>query len=251
MAIDQHKVSRALRRYGEVIMASDARYPRVEEFRNHLSRSKQTGPAWDMVTDVAAEFVANSEFNAIALCNDGQEITALFAGLVDFLAFFNTGCLARPSAWKSMSFPDCKDETLKSGQLLGSRNISLPRMLFSMEARMAALYFALSHETGHVARGHLEYLRNVTGTPTLMEFGASRRSALSPNALQALEIDADAYAVQAMAWTLINVSHSRSDILSKEARLSARLFGLTGLFGKMSELEAKAIVTGSVLDIDK
>lgn len=104
---------------------------------------------------------------------------------------------------------------------------------------MAGLYFALSHETGHVARGHLEYLRSEAGPTTLIEFGASRRSALSARTFQALEIDADAYAAESMAWTLVNVPYSRSDILSKEARLSARLFGLTVLFGKMSQLDAE------------
>lgn len=243
MVINADRVGRALDPYGGVVSRSDGKHPHIEEFRDHFSKSGQCGPEWDIVTDVATEFVDNSAFNAIALQDNGQEIVALYRGLVDFLVFFNTASLMWPSAWRSLSFSDCTDQALESRRPLGPENISLPRMVFTMEARMAGLYFVLSHETGHIARGHLDYLGRIAGQHSFSEFGASRRAALPSTTLQALETDADAYAAEAMAWTLLNVPHTRPDILSKQARLSARLFGLTVLFGKMSEVDIKESAT--------
>lgn len=239
MVINVDGVKRALAPYGGVVSRSDGKHPHIEEFRDHFSRSAQCGPEWDIVTDVAREFVDNSAFNAIALQDNGQEIIALYKGLVNFLVCFNTASLMWPSAWRSLSFPDCTDQAPDSRRPLGPESISLPRMAFTMEARMAGLYFVLSHETGHIARGHLDYLGRNAGHNSFGEFGAARRAALPSIALQALEIDADAYAALAMAWTLLNVPQTRPDILSKQARLSARLFGLTVLFGKMSEVDIK------------
>ena len=157
-------------------------------------------------------------------------------GLIRKLLLYNYAFLALPDVLPNVCSSNRIITTLdyQSPKELYETQISDPlRRDFLFEATFTGLGFVLLHEAGHIARGHLQFLANQSGTNTLPELGVSR-IAFNTRDLHALEVDADAYAAMTMLVSMVK-SSPRSLKLSVDQIHLAKLFGIIVLFCILAE----------------
>jgi hypothetical protein len=110
------------------------------------------------------------------------------------------------------------------------------RALFATEAASAAIHLAVSHEFGHLLRGHLSYLISHYGQKTLAEIGLGRTDQVPARVLRAMEVDADTLAVTSMADNLVHWLSNQPSLGARDF-LRAHLFGFGVLFALMADAE--------------
>jgi hypothetical protein len=140
--------------------------------------------------------------NAVAASSEGLYVIGVHAGMV--LATFEFFLALMACTEILPSIGDARGEIPRGFPSLSSfldysENRRWPRIIPRDRARVAAamwfgdvgMLFGFFHELGHVFGGHLDYIREHTGSLVLKEFSTDRPAGVDRRLFQAFELDAD------------------------------------------------------------
>jgi hypothetical protein len=145
------------------------------------------------------DYVENMGMNAFAFESGGHDFVGLYAGTIITIYRFFASLLAYPRLLMSIGNPLTEVEWIShtdDPKLIVSR---IPkdqaRRSFAHLLATLAIDFLFAHEIGHLMNGHVKLIGKSKGSTFLAEFDSTRKTSEEYLMRQALEMDADSFAV--------------------------------------------------------
>jgi hypothetical protein len=224
-------------------------------FRGFLDRMRILPEPYVCAGSLHIDYVANADFNAVALTREAHEFIGVFGGIPVRLldAFFTllSSNIVLPQIG-NIHVERMPPETLQvrlANLFNGGVNSSEQLPKDSVRRRMAAalsvnaLTFLFAHEFAHIARGHLSYLNTELPLQTYTEWSRSSDLHSRNDIIQALEFGADFHAAIA-AWHLWSLSIGYAGKLGSILRRHPGLWAFSlGVMFRMLEQFRSIVLT--------
>lgn len=189
------------------------------------------------------DFVSNPELQAYAFTDQGRYFIGFFSGTVYLLdlVFCRMMCDRRVLPRIGNVVLERKEPQSLAGMTLDAEracNAGLSLLLPNCPARLEykcrllewAFRFLVSHEIGHIAGGHVDYMDKEYGLPFLAELGWTGQSESETMLRQSLELEADAQGAGSLATNMPQRATNHAHPLSLEDCVFGSVFAFCSLF---------------------
>ena len=159
-------------------------------------------------------YVENLDINAVAFEREGQDFVGLYAGAVVHIYRHFGALLCNCTFVPSIGSPDAEAHDPRSLNYADGEQSMVPndpqRRSYARLLSRLACDFLLNHEFGHLINGHLKLMKALSGTACFAELDAVGTGTFGSLSRQALEMDADCFAVQQGVLALLECVNNPS-----------------------------------------